>query len=307
MLSIVVALAEEPPASVPPALAALAPRCLRKDRELIVVAAVPGRARGLGGRFPGLRVLESPAGGLVPELWAAGIRAARGDAVALTIGECAPEAGWDERLEAALWTRDLAAVGGAIEPPPPGARLADWAMYFCRYSAYGRPLRADAGLGIAGDSSAYRTADLMEVAESWSEGFWEPEVHRALSAAGRRVGFEADAAVRFQGGASPGSFLRARVAHGRRYGADRARRFGPARRAAQVALAPAVPFVLWGRAAGRVLRRGRGRGRFVAASPLLLPFFAAWAVGELAGTVAGPGAKDRGGRSAVDESGRTPA
>jgi hypothetical protein len=70
----------------------------------------------------------------VPQLWSEGIGAARGRIVALTIENCVPASEWARRTihaHACPWS----AVGGAIEIVP-GANLVDWAVYFCRYSAY---------------------------------------------------------------------------------------------------------------------------------------------------------------------------
>jgi hypothetical protein len=289
VLSIVVALTGPASAAVPPAVAALAPRCHgRRDRELIVVTSCDG-APAVASSHPEVRLIAAPRGELAPVLWAEGIRAARGDAVAITVGECEPEPGWEDELYAALREADVAGVGAAIDPPSRPARLLDWAVYFCRYAPYGRPVRDATGLAVPGDSAGYRTADLARVSETWRDGFWEPEVHAALAAAGRRVRFLPGAAVRYQGGAALGDFLVARFRHGRHFGQDRARNSGPARRAARIVLAPLVPLVLWTRAGRHVLARGRWLGRFAAATPLLALFYSAWATGELAGTLAAPG------------------
>ena len=71
------------------------------------------------------------------------------------------------------------ALGGAIDAGA-GLRLADWAEYFCRYAADMPPFPTHESLDLPGDNAAYRRDRLDEVRDSWGDGFWEPEVHRAL-------------------------------------------------------------------------------------------------------------------------------
>src|SRR5204862_204722 len=76
--------------------------------------------------------------------------------------------------------------------------------------------------------------------ELYRDGFWEPEVNRALRAEGVRLWHDPDVVV-YQGrSAGFGSFFRQRLEHGRAYGRQRGVRFGAGRNAAGVALACVV-------------------------------------------------------------------
>src|SRR5262245_31860468 len=73
-------------------------------------------------------------GVLVPTLWARGIAKSKGRIVALTLASMTPDPGWAEAMRQAL-AKDVAGVGGAIEPEP-AMRPLDWAIHLCRYASY---------------------------------------------------------------------------------------------------------------------------------------------------------------------------
>jgi hypothetical protein len=74
-------------------------------------------------------------------------------------------------------------------------------------------------------------------------------------------------------------------------------------RAGKVVKSPLVPLVLFARVARRVVARPRLAGPFLWAAPVLLLFFAAWAAGEAAGAIFGPG-RETGAESAVPSGAR---
>ncbi len=225
-------------------------------------------------------IVQDRAGALVPELWRDGIDAASGAVVALTISPMRPAADWVARIREHLEQDDV--VAGAIDPGE-GLRIVDWAEYFCRYARDMRPFARRENPEIPGDNCAYRRELLVGTRELWRDGFWEPEVNRALRADGVRLWHDPDVVV-FQGrSAGFGAFFHQRLEHGRAYGRQRGARFGAGRNAAGVALAVVVPVVLAVRTAREVFSRGRYRTRLVVALPALLAFDAAWAAGEAMG------------------------
>jgi hypothetical protein len=230
-------------------------------------------------RYPGVfwHVRE---GALVPELWRDGIRLAHGDLVALTISPMVPAENWVDSLQRALERCD--AVGGAVDPAP-GLRLVDAAEHLSRYARDMRPFRRAESLDLAGDNACYRRALLEEVASAWEDGFWEPDVHRALAARGARLVHDPDVVVRMGRSAGFAAFVRQRLAHGRAFGRARGAGGGALGNLLRVAATPLVPFVLVARTAREVLGRRRGRGRLLAALPFLACFDVAWALGEARG------------------------
>jgi hypothetical protein len=179
-------------------------------------------------------------------------------------------------------SREATAVGGAIEPGE-DLRLRDWAEYFCRYARDMLPFDVRETADLPGDNAVYLRGALREVSNIFRDGFWEPEVNRALVERGHRLLHSPELLV-FQGrSAGFRAFLRQRLVHGRAYGQQRGRRFSRGRNAAGVGLAVVVPFLLVARTAQEVFRRRRLRGRLLLALPPLFAYDVAWALGEAAG------------------------
>lgn len=227
-------------------------------------------------------IVEDRPGALVPELWRDGIDASSGAIVALTISPMRPAPDWVERLRECLAEDEV--VAGAIEPGK-GLRVVDWAEYFCRYARDMLPFARHENPEIPGDNCAYRRGLLERTRELRRDGFWEPEVNRALRSEGVRLWHDPSVVVHMGRSAGFGAFVRQRLVHGREYGRQRGARFRRERNLAGVGLAFAVPFLLAVRTAREVFSRRRLRARFLLALPVLLAFDAAWAVGEARGHV----------------------
>jgi hypothetical protein len=191
-----------------------------------------------------------------------------------------PAPDWVARIRERLAEDEV--VAGAIEPGE-ALRVVDWAEYFCRYARDMRPFARRENPEIPGDNCAYRRELLERTRELWRDGFWEPEVNRALRTEGVRLWHDPDVVV-YQGrSAGFSAFFRQRFVHGREYGRQRGRRFGAGRNLAGVLLAFAVPFVLVARTGREVFSRRRCRTRFVLALPALFAFDVAWSAGEAMG------------------------
>lgn len=235
----------------------------------------------LRAQFPFAR-FETRPGWLVPQLWQAGIEASSGEIVALTISPMEVASNWIATIRDRFTSGEIAALGGAIEAGD-RLRLADWAEYFCRYANDMPPFPVHESLDLPGDNTAYRRDRLDEVRDSWSNGFWEPEVHLALKERGATLVHDPALLVRQGRSAGFGAFFRQRLVHGREYGRTRGARFSSARNVIGIALAVVVPWLLLLRAARLVFAPGRHRARFMASLPLLLSFDVAWAFGEARG------------------------
>lgn len=230
---------------------------------------------------PGVNRIVAP-DCLVPELWAEGLRHASGELVALLASTVVPDPEWMAQVLASHSDGQVA-VGGAIEP---GRQLGvvDWAVYFCRYSAYMLPLAGGPASDFAGDNASYRREVLDRYRHLYERAFSEPFVHRAMLADGLRLHITPDRIVRHVGGTTARQFRRQRYRHGRDYGELRSTGEHEVPGAVRAgATAVLVPGLLTLRAAITVARKGRSRGRFVAAAPLMAYFYSWWAAGELAG------------------------
>lgn len=245
----------------------------RPGVEVIVVRDEPN------GDAPSWAEVCTRPGGLVPELWAEGIRRSRGRVVALTTASVLPSDDWVART-LSLHGDGAAAVGGPVESGP-GLRGVDWAVYLCRYAAYMLPL--DGVPDLPGDNASYDGVALRTYAALYGDGFWEPFVHARMRADGYTLTLRPERVVRHAPGARWAAFSRQRFRHGRTYGEMSARGEGGVRTLVRVALAPLVAPLMTLRTARHVLRKRRFRARLAAALPLLLWFYGCWAAGEAAG------------------------
>jgi hypothetical protein len=238
-----------------------------------------------------LAVVRGRANALTPELWAIALRAATGAVVRVTIASCTPAVGWraaalDAHADGAV------AAGGAIDPAP-GLRLRDQAVHFLRYRDFVRPFAARDVVDVPGDHCNYVRSALEETRDLWRDGFWEPEVNAVLAARGRRLTLDPRMVAEFVGGESARDFLGRRYAHGVRYGAERAGRAGPAKRALLVVVGPLPGVLFLAKIARAAWSRPARRGAFVRALPWILLFLGAWSLGEWRGAWARQRAKAR--------------
>ncbi|MDX6409504.1 MAG: hypothetical protein QOE13_2575 [Gaiellaceae bacterium] len=217
---------------------------------------------------------------LVPELWTDGIERSRGAVVALTISQMLPAPDWVETIRDQH--RRFDAVGGAIDPAE-GIGLADWAEYFCRYARDMRPFAGHESLDLPGDNAAYKRTWLDRTRETFSDGFWEPDVHREMSRQGASFWRAPELLVRQGRSAGWRAFMQQRLRHGRAYGNQRGVRFSRGRNLAGFVGAPLVPFLMTLRVLRNVQAKRRYRGRMVAALPLIFFFNGVWAVAEARG------------------------
>ena len=217
----------------------------------------------------------------MPEQWRDGIDRADGEIVCLTISAMRPGPGW---LDTA-WrlSREADAVGGAIEPGErsPPSRLGRVLL----------PLRArHAALPGPGDGRLPGGQRRLQARSARRDA--RRLSRRLLGARGQpRASGQGLPALAFArarrlpgslGGLPARSFGSA-SSTGASTGGSAAQRFSAARNLAGIPAAVVVPFVLLTRTYREVFSRRRLRLRLVAATPLLLAYDIAWAVGEAAG------------------------
>lgn len=231
--------------------------------------------------FPQIQLVTRPKNALINELWSAGIRQSNGAIVAITTAHCIPSNDWIKQvLEGHLV--EAAGVGGTIDGDPLSS-LTDWAVCFCRYNHFLPPLTASEVDDIAADNASYKRAPLFRHEAQWRDGFWEPQLHRALAQEGQVLRIAPAMLVRHRHSYNFSGFMMQRFLHGRKYGSWRASTLGSAKRALMLAASPLIPFVLLQRTTRRVLQKGRNRSKFLAALPLIAAFYVAWACGEATG------------------------
>ena len=209
--------------------------------EVLVVSSAP-KPQGFSPPPPWLRWQEAPPGLLIPHLWSLGMKAARGDVIAITTTCFTPANDWLQQIREAHTCSESAGVGGPIDPPTNWSTV-DWATYFLRYSNYFHYDHEHSVADIAGDNASYKRDSLDTHWESVRDGFWEPDFHRLLLAEGKTLTFNPQMRVRQRHSLGFFCFLHQRLRHGRQFGQARMRGRGLARRALGVASAPLIPAV----------------------------------------------------------------
>lgn len=255
----------------------------QRDETTEVLAAANFEAPpGLAELHPWLTWLRISDEALSPELWAAGIAAARGEIVVTTTAHFEPAPDWLERISATHRRLEASGIGGAILAPVAGS-IADWATYFLRYSGHSELRREGQADDLAADNAAYRHSALEAHRSTWQEGFWEPDFHRRVLGSGGTLYFVPDVRVTQRAGFGVRRFCAQRRLHGRQFGRSRTAGRALGMRLAALAGSLLVPGILLAKVTRRSLGRSGHRVRFLLALPWLLLFILCWSVGEAEG------------------------
>ena len=261
-------------------LSALRVACEGIDAEILVAdASADDSARRARETSPDARVLDLPTGTLVPALWGAGLREARGRVVAFTIAQCVVDRGWARALLDGI-DAGASGVGGRLRVRR-GTSATGRATFYLRYSAWLSVADGPAH-EIAGDNAAYDHESLRAVRESGSGPFWEVEAHARFRATGRTLVIHPGATASFTDDTSLATMAARRFAHGRHSGSFRVRS-GVRTRWQMVLGAPLVPLILFARVGRRVARARGHMAGFVSSAGAFFVLATAWAAGEAVG------------------------
>lgn len=215
------------------------------------------------------------------ELRKEGILAARGRIVAFLEDNEDPDTHWSARM-AQAHTADVAAVGGAIVHAENAAL--NWGVYFCDFGRYQPPFPECDSKAASDVNVSYKRSALEAIRPVWRDGYYEPAVHEALLAAGRRILLTPEAVVyQRRGPLSWTDALLERFIWGRSYGANQRRRHLQ-RRAIWYALGfPLVPGLLLYRIVRTAIRKQRAVPALVKSLPATALLVLSWSAGEFVG------------------------
>lgn len=266
--------------SIRDCLSALVTTCAGLDAEILLIeSSDPDTVRTAREFFPSVHVVSLPADTLVPALWGAGLKRARGRVVAFTIAQCVVESGWARALLEGV-RNGATGVGGRLDVRR-GTAATGRATFYLRYSAWlgipNGPARE-----IAGDNAAYDHEALRAVRTEADAPFWEVEAHARFRQLGRTLIVHPGATAWFTDATPLSTMAARRFAHGRHSGTFRVRN-GIRTRWQIVLGAPLVPFVLLVRVGRRVARVPRHVPGFVSSLGAFLVLATAWATGEAVG------------------------
>ena len=259
-------------------------RQTREDFEVVLVTRPDEAAE-----VPGLRcrsVSLASGAATAAEAYAAGIRSAEGDVVALTEDHAFPARDWVERLLAAH-AGPWVAVCPAIENANPRTLVsrADLLLNFLDWVEPGSGPAAS----LAPHNSSYARRRLLDHAgDDLTEAIAsERTLHFALEGQGLYV--EAGTSVAHVNLSLLGPFLRHKFLGGWIFAGFRSAGWSPAHRTLRVLATPLVPFVRGARILARVLRTSEPT-HHLAAAPALALGLVLHAAGEALGYLTGPDA-----------------
>ena len=274
-------------------LAALSRQHGEVDAEVIVAEATgKATARLLKESFPWVKVLPFAERLTIPELRAAALAHSRGDIIAVIEDHCDVDEHWYEEIISAHQTHpECVAVGGAVENGNCD-RLMDWAVFFCEYSSYMRPLPRAAVDHIPGNNVSYKRAafeGLDSLERDLNRGFWESTLHHRLLDRGERFLVEPSMIVyhRKRFGFLYGLSQRFHYSHyyaGTFYYTTELRE-----RMFRCVVSVGLPALLMARIARQIVQKRRHMKQLILTTPLLAIITVVWASGEVVGSLFGPG------------------
>ena len=270
-------------------LQALAQQGAREHLELVLVS--PGdeslpQARWLTG-FHSVSLIRVPALASRGRGAAPGVRAARGDIIALMENHVLPEPGWAEAIIRAH-KDPWAAVGPRIVGLPSRSWVAraNGLVNYARFSGYDRPLEVPE---LPWHNTTYKRQAILQFAEQLDTLLdREADLHAALRAQGQRLCLVPTARLRHMHVSNVLEALSHTVHSGRVFAAERARTWPWWRRLAYAASWPLFPFLRYAHMRADLQRIARVEPvwRFV---PLVFAMMCGISIGEALGYMGGPG------------------
>jgi hypothetical protein len=217
-------------------------------------------------------------------LRARGLRAARGEIIALLEDYAKPDINWSANMVAAH-RQNCAAVGGAIENGID--RPLNWAVYYCDFGKYQNPLPAGESSYASDANTSYKRQALDQVRSTWQASFREVVVNGALIARGEKVILRPEVVIyQNRRGLDFPFALRERFIWGRSYATTRSALMSNAWRIAYSVLSLGLPVVLLFRMARTAWSRRVHLTKFIGAMPIIVALLVSWSFGESLGYIA---------------------
>ncbi len=253
------------------------------DRPEIVVPhdATLDDVAALRRRFADVRFLPHEGRKTFAELRAAGVRAARGEIVAVTEDHCSAEPTWARSI-LELHEGPWAAVGGPVDKRGPDTML-NWAIYLSDFGRYMNPVVEGSAGYLTDCNVAYKRASLEATAELWQREFHETTVNWALQDQGKQLLLSRRVAVRQQRTLRLGYALGERYRFGRLFASTRVAGASLGRRVFYATASGALPAILLLRVYRNVFGKRRFDTPFLRIIPQLVLLNLVWAWGEVVG------------------------
>jgi SAM-dependent methyltransferase/glycosyltransferase involved in cell wall biosynthesis len=238
-------------------------------------------------RFPQVSILAVNGSASIPAMRALGIAHAKGDKVAIIEDHCMAQRGWLRAIERAH-RAGYQAVGGTVENGNQ-ERLVDQAVFLCEYAPFMSPVASGRVQAIPGNNAAYDRALFEQLQPELRGEFWESFWHDRMKELGVEFYSDPEMVIVHDKHFGYCYFLRQRYLYSRSFAGARLKGSPWWKKVAYTCATPLLPPLLLGRLAATVARKRHHAKQFICSLPLLLTFVVAWAIGEGAGAVLGPG------------------
>ncbi len=258
----------------------------REQMEILVLdRRTDGTAQAIGKQFPRVSLTAGLTGKSIPELRWMGMRAAKGEMVAVLEDHCMVTPRWAAEILRFI-DSPYGVVGGPVEN---GAqeRVLDRVFFLAEYGALMPPLPEGETNSVAGNNAAYRRSVLPLDEPVWAER-WESFLHAELRRRGVRMWLNPAMLVYHKKSFRLGEMLEQRYLYSRSFAAMRAASMSLPGRFVYAVLSVLLPPLLLLRTIRSAARVSKF-GHLVPAWPVMALFVTAWAAGEMAGYLAGPG------------------
>jgi hypothetical protein len=241
----------------------------------------------LSANYSSVDFVQFPRHAQLPVLLAEGIARSHGEVIALTDSSCVVSSGWVSSILRAH-DGEWSVIGGSVKTPE-GGRLIDWAAYFCDYSQFMSPARAEVIGAVPGNNLSVKRAALKIGNEFVEKEFWKTHWCRSLQANGIELFLDPAISVQCSKRYRPAGFFIRRFHQGRCFASIRRVQMNRSKRVLFAAGSPVLPPLLTLRAARPVIREKKFRVKLILSLPLIFAASVAWSAGEAVGYLTGPG------------------
>lgn len=216
-----------------------------------------------------------------------GLRAARADIVALTEDHCLPAPDWLDRLEQAHGNGPAPIIGGPVDNGATSSPV-DRAAFLLEYLPFASPLARGPVDRLAAANVSYRSSFLRQHLDP-EEAYDAGRFHELARSHGFTLWAEPDARVTHRKHFTLRAYTRERFHFSRCLAGTRFMAPRDPRRAVYALGAPLLPLLIAFRLAALLLEKPVYRRNLAPAAVPCAAGALAWALGEIAGYLAGPG------------------
>ncbi len=235
-------------------------------------------------KYPEVKLLKTSSPSSVPALRSIGIKASKGDIIALLEDHCIPASDWVQSI-LSNHQRGHLVVGGAVENGLVG-RTIDWAVYFFEYSVFVNPISEEITTSLPGNNVSYNRSTIQYFEDMLEQNLWESFWHERLIKNGIVLYASSNMVVYHNRSFRIMRFWHLSFIHGCNHAVAGLHQSN-FQKILWIILAVFLPFILTFRIGRRILNKQRYLKEFIKASPIILWFYIGWTVGELIGTISG--------------------